>query len=88
MASFDFGGREMIFEVRGLLTGAEGAAVQRRPGAVGRRRGGAHRNRAGQQGAPVHAPDERAGRQPLLRDGRLGRDGATASRRSRARATS
>jgi hypothetical protein len=31
MSTFDFGGREMIFEVRGLLTGAEGAAVQRRP---------------------------------------------------------
>ena len=37
MSTFDFGGREMIFEVRGLLTGAEGAAVQRapRPSAAG-----------------------------------------------------
>src|SRR3954447_5821549 len=31
MSSFNFGDREMIFEVRGLLTGAEGAAVQRAP---------------------------------------------------------
>ncbi len=33
-ASFDFGGRELVFEVRGLLTGAEGAVPERR-----RRRG-------------------------------------------------
>jgi predicted dehydrogenase len=32
MSTFDFGGRELIFEVRGLMTNAEGAAVQRRPG--------------------------------------------------------
>jgi predicted dehydrogenase len=34
-ANFDFGGRELVFEVRGLLTGAEGAMppVRRRPGA-------------------------------------------------------
>src|SRR3954470_14338973 len=32
LAQFDFGGRELVFEVRGLLTNAEGAAVQRRPG--------------------------------------------------------
>jgi predicted dehydrogenase len=37
MATFDFGGRELVFEVRGLLTNAEGAAVQRtpRPSAAG-----------------------------------------------------
>ena len=37
MATFDFGGRELMFEVRGLLTNAEGAAVQRapRPSAAG-----------------------------------------------------
>jgi predicted dehydrogenase len=31
MATFDFGGRELMFEVRGLLTNAEGSAVQRTP---------------------------------------------------------
>ena len=36
-ANFDFGGRELVFEVRGLLTGGEGAAPQarRRPGTPG-----------------------------------------------------
>jgi predicted dehydrogenase len=37
-ASFDFGGRELVFEVRGLLTGAEGgvpAPGRRRPAADG-----------------------------------------------------
>ena len=33
LAEFDYGGREIVFEVRGLLTGAEGFAVQRRGGA-------------------------------------------------------
>ena len=37
-ANFDFGGRELVFEVRGLLTGAEGAVPparrRRRPGAA------------------------------------------------------
>jgi predicted dehydrogenase len=33
MASFDFGGRELVFEVRGLLTGSEGFPVARRGGA-------------------------------------------------------
>jgi predicted dehydrogenase len=32
LAGFDFGGRELVFEVRGLLTNAEGGIVQRRPG--------------------------------------------------------
>jgi hypothetical protein len=32
LASYDFGGRELVFEVRGLTTNAEGSAVQRRPG--------------------------------------------------------
>jgi hypothetical protein len=36
-ANFDFGGRELVFEVRGLLTGAEGAVPAERP----RRRPGA-----------------------------------------------
>ncbi len=31
LASFDFGGRELVFEVRGLLTGGEGRPVERRP---------------------------------------------------------
>ena len=33
LASYDYGGREIVFEVRGLLTGGEGVPVQRRPGA-------------------------------------------------------
>src|SRR6202022_1843178 len=32
LAGYDYGGREIVFEVRGLLTGAEGAPVQRRGG--------------------------------------------------------
>ncbi len=32
LASYDYGGREIVFEVRGLLTNAEGSRVQRRPG--------------------------------------------------------
>ena len=32
LASYDYGGRELVFEVRGLLTGAEGSAPQRRLG--------------------------------------------------------
>jgi predicted dehydrogenase len=32
LASYDYGGREIVFEVRGLLTGAEGSVVKRRPG--------------------------------------------------------
>ncbi len=32
LSSFDFGGREIVFEVRGLLTGSEGAPVKRRSG--------------------------------------------------------
>jgi predicted dehydrogenase len=31
MASFDYGGRELVFEVRGGLTGGEGMAVPKRP---------------------------------------------------------
>ncbi|MEZ5356878.1 MAG: Gfo/Idh/MocA family oxidoreductase [Bryobacteraceae bacterium] len=36
-AGFDFGGRELVFEVRGLLTGAEGGVppARRRPGTPG-----------------------------------------------------
>jgi len=30
LASYDYGGREIVFEVRGLLTGGEGTPVQRR----------------------------------------------------------
>ncbi len=33
LAGYDYGGREIVFEVRGLLTGAEGSPVQRRGGA-------------------------------------------------------
>jgi predicted dehydrogenase len=32
LAGFDFGERELVFEVRGLLTNAEGSPVRRRPG--------------------------------------------------------
>jgi hypothetical protein len=32
LASYDYGGREIVFEVRGLLTGGEGTPVARRPG--------------------------------------------------------
>jgi predicted dehydrogenase len=32
LATFDFGGRELVTEVRGLLTNAEGSVVRRRPG--------------------------------------------------------
>ena len=32
LAGYDYGGREIVFEVRGLLTGAEGAVVKGRPG--------------------------------------------------------
>jgi predicted dehydrogenase len=31
LASYDYGGRELVFEVRGLLTGGEGTPVARRP---------------------------------------------------------
>jgi len=31
LASYDYGGREIVFEVRGLLTGGEGSVSQRRP---------------------------------------------------------
>ena len=33
LASYDYGGREIVFEVRGLLTGSEGFPVMRRGGA-------------------------------------------------------
>ncbi len=33
LASYDYGGREIVFEVRGLLTGSEGYPVKRRVGA-------------------------------------------------------
>lgn len=32
LATFDFGGRQIVFEVRGLLTGGEGTLVRRPPG--------------------------------------------------------
>jgi predicted dehydrogenase len=32
LASYNYGGREIVFEVRGLLTGGEGVPVARRPG--------------------------------------------------------
>ncbi len=31
LASYDYGGRQAVFEVRGLLTGGEGTAIQRKP---------------------------------------------------------
>ena len=33
LASYDYGGREIVFEVRGLLTGSEGFSIPRRGGA-------------------------------------------------------
>ena len=33
LASYDYGGREIVFEVRGLLTGSEGFPIRRRGGA-------------------------------------------------------
>jgi predicted dehydrogenase len=45
-AAFDYGGRELVFEVRGLLTGAEGAVPAAR--------------RRGMPGAPGTAPTETA----------------------------
>src|SRR5262249_28924475 len=39
-ASFDFGGRELVFEVRGLLTGGEGVPARTGGGRGGRGRGG------------------------------------------------
>ncbi|HEY2013813.1 MAG TPA: Gfo/Idh/MocA family oxidoreductase [Bryobacteraceae bacterium] len=32
LASYDYGGREIVFEVRGILTGGEGVPLARRPG--------------------------------------------------------
>ena len=32
LSRYDYGGRELVFEVRGLLTGADGVPVARRPG--------------------------------------------------------
>src|SRR5207244_6231650 len=36
LASYDFGGRELVFEVRGLLTGCEGGVQRRAAGRGGR----------------------------------------------------
>jgi len=52
--SFDFGGREIIFEVRGLLTGGEGA-VGRMVGAPGASPGGPAAGR-GATAPPANAP--------------------------------
>jgi predicted dehydrogenase len=43
LASYDYGGREIVFEVRGLLTGGEGVPV---------RRGGGRGGRGGSPGGP------------------------------------
>ena len=53
LASYDYGGREIVFEVRGLLTGGEGFPMARRRRCAGRSRSssrhrrpsGAHRHR-------------------------------------------
>ncbi len=54
LASFDFGGREIVFEVRGLLTGGEGTPMQRRSGG----RGGPNR-------AAPNPPAEANGPRPI-----------------------
>ena len=41
LANYDFGGRQIVFEVRGLLTGGEGGIQRRGPGRGGPGRGGA-----------------------------------------------
>ncbi len=51
LASYDYGGREIVFEVRGLLTGGEGTP-QRRGGP----RGGANANGAAPPAAPPDQP--------------------------------
>ena len=53
LSSFSYGSSELIFEVRGLYTGGEGAPAARRmgPGGPGGRGG-----RGGRGGAPVEAP--------------------------------
>ncbi len=51
LASYDYGGREIVFEVRGLLTGGEGVPVRRRS----RSRGG-----RGSNGQPNPAADAAA----------------------------
>jgi hypothetical protein len=51
-ANFDFGGRELVFEVRGLLTGGEGTPAPRNP--FGGRGGG----RGGRGGAPGVEPPQ------------------------------
>src|SRR5207244_654725 len=53
-SSFDFGGREVVFEVRGLMTGGEGTPPMRMGGG-GRGRGG-----RGGPGAPGGPPPAEA----------------------------
>jgi predicted dehydrogenase len=62
-ASFDYGGRELIFEVRGLLTGSEGApgrmisvAGAGGPGGPGRGRGGRGAGAANPDAPPAEPP--------------------------------
>lgn len=62
-ASFDFGGRELVFEVRGLLTNAEGSTgrmIQVNPPGGGRGRGG----RGGPGGPPEGAPPPASSQAP------------------------
>src|SRR5262249_26264297 len=64
-ASFDFGGRQLVFEVRGLPTNAEGSngrvvSVSGAGGGRGRGRGGP----GGPGGAPAGAPSETAAAPP------------------------
>ena len=61
LASYDYGGREIVFEVRGLLTGGEGTPVQRRPG--GRGPGGPGRAQA--PATPPPPADASAPRPPV-----------------------
>ena len=80
LAGFNYGDRELMFEVRGLLTGGEGTP-QRRMGPGGGRGGRGAAPPAAPPDAP--APDhgragqqsvERPDRRPLLRHRRLGGD--------------
>jgi predicted dehydrogenase len=64
LASYDFGGREVIFEVRGLLTGGEGTAVQRRAGGSARKGGKGKASAAPPTPEPAPAPAE-GGRGPI-----------------------
>jgi len=68
LASYDFGGRELVFEVRGVLTGGEGG-VQRRAAGRGGRGGAAPGGPTPPAKCGRHAgqfANERDGRQSVL----------------------